>query len=167
MPLTNVKPLCTETAFTGSTAGLVQLFYAWRVQVLIRSMCITAAAILGAAASASLGITVAIQGKIFPVYDGWQREFEPWVLAWLGISAVTDITLAAVLVGFLLKRKTGQEAADSLINRIVKSTVQTGALTALLAIVNVIVFVNLHSQQFSSINPFETAPPEVCIIMAS
>lgn len=51
---------------------------------------------------AALGITVAIQGKIFPVYDGWQREFEPWVLAWLGISAVTDITLAAVLVGFLV-----------------------------------------------------------------
>ena len=51
---------------------------------------------------AVLGLTVALQGTVFPAYNGWQREFKPWVLAWLGISAVTDIALATVLVFFLV-----------------------------------------------------------------
>jgi len=130
----------TEPGFTGFIAGIVQMFYAWRVHVLIKRLYFTLPLVLGALAGTALGIKAAIGDSQNPDFMNWQILFKKFVSAWLGVSALTDIAFATLLVVFLSKRKTGLALTDNVINNVIRNTLQTGLLTAVCAIINLIIF---------------------------
>ncbi|KZP26264.1 hypothetical protein FIBSPDRAFT_350632 [Athelia psychrophila] len=141
-----------DTAFTGIIAGTVQLFYAWRVHVLVRKLEITVVIVIGALSGAALGIVASVNGIRVPQFSKWQKFFQHPVAAWLAISACTDILFAVLLVRFLYQRKTGLAATDSVVDRIIRNTLQTGLLTAVVAITNLALFVAASHQSSLILN---------------
>ncbi|KZP31806.1 hypothetical protein FIBSPDRAFT_1037358 [Athelia psychrophila] len=130
-----------KPAFTAVIAGTVQLFYAWRVHVLIKKLYFTLAIVIGALTGTVLGISLTVGDARIPQFNRWHKELAHNLIAWLGVSACTDIIFATLLVTFLSKRRTGLAVTDSVINRMIRDTLQTGLLTAVVAIMNLVMFV--------------------------
>ncbi|EAU82196.2 hypothetical protein CC1G_10598 [Coprinopsis cinerea okayama7 len=64
-------------------------------------------------------------------------------LVWFLAACISDVLITMVLVVTLSKRKTGFAATDDAIQRIIRITVQTGALTAFFAIGDVVFFMTM------------------------
>ncbi|KAF7430247.1 hypothetical protein PC9H_005949 [Pleurotus ostreatus] len=61
-------------------------------------------------------------------------------LTWLLASAIADALITSTLVYSLYKRKTGFKDTDNVIERVIRFTIQTGMITALFAILDVVFF---------------------------
>ncbi|KAJ6457052.1 hypothetical protein C8R47DRAFT_1227594 [Mycena vitilis] len=61
-------------------------------------------------------------------------------LLWFLSSCVADILITVSLVLTLMRRKTGFSGTDSVIDKIIRMTIQTGMLTAVFAVLDVICF---------------------------
>lgn len=131
---------CTDPAMTGIISCSVQVFFAYRVKRLTGSRWATAfiGFFAGASCCGALGTAIAVN---------WWREFVHFqkfqvvVIIWLVCAAVADVLITATLVWYLRGKRTGFVATDDIIDRITRLTVQTGALTALFAVVDVILFI--------------------------
>ncbi|KAI0049313.1 hypothetical protein FA95DRAFT_890094 [Auriscalpium vulgare] len=129
----------TDPALTGIISCSVQLFFAYRVKRLTGYSWIAVIISLLAVGSlcGALGSAIAVN---------WWHEFVQFqhfkvvVVIWLVCAAVADIMITFVLVFYLKKKRTGFVATDDIINKIVRLTVQTGLLTALVATIDVILF---------------------------
>ncbi|KAF9442480.1 hypothetical protein P691DRAFT_714374 [Macrolepiota fuliginosa MF-IS2] len=131
--------LTTDPPLTGIIAMTVQLFFAWRIYVLTRSWIMTFIVI-------ALSITGAVASFIFthravvtPEFGRFQ-EFNTVVAVWLGSSAAADIVITCILVWYLQSHRTGFKGSDPMIDRIIRVTMQTGLLTSMTAIINIVLF---------------------------
>ncbi|KAJ8087219.1 hypothetical protein PM082_006049 [Marasmius tenuissimus] len=104
----------TDPVLTGIIATQVQIFFAWRVKVLTRNVWM--GLIVAALGLAGLGGSVASTAGV------------------LAHPAFAEFQV------FKSKHKTGFEASDLLVDRIIRLTVQTGAVTSLCAIIDLILF---------------------------
>ncbi|KII90546.1 hypothetical protein PLICRDRAFT_173946 [Plicaturopsis crispa FD-325 SS-3] len=130
----------TDPAMTGIIATFVQLFFAWRVKVLNRkNTYIVIAIVIFALAGCLCSIATSIAVGIVPDFINFQK-FKSVVIVWLVSSSICDVIITFSLVWHLRLQKTGFRATDDIVNRIVRVTVQTGLLTAIWAIVDLIVF---------------------------
>ncbi|KAI0726468.1 hypothetical protein C8Q72DRAFT_526455 [Fomitopsis betulina] len=129
----------TDPALTAMIALFVQMFFAWRVKVLTGKL---PAVILIAFCSLCQwcgGIGTAIAVGMIPEFTHFQK-FELIVIVWLAFSAVADTVIAISLVWHLRKHKTGFSQTDDVVNKIIRTTVQTGLITALCAIIDLMLF---------------------------
>lgn len=120
----------------------IQLFFAYRIRLLSKSNWL--AGIIAFFATVSLGggawSTVRIvKTKVF----AHKPELHLPALVWLLSAVVSDVMITVVLVITLNKRRTGFIATDDAISKIIRMTVQTGLLTSLFAIGDVIFFMTL------------------------
>lgn len=120
----------------------IQLFFAYRIRLLSKSNWL--AGIIAFFATVSLGggawSTVRIvKTKVF----AHKPELHLPALVWLLSAVVSDVMITVVLVITLNKRRTGFIATDDAIAKIIRMTVQTGLLTSLFAIGDVIFFMTL------------------------
>ncbi|THU86173.1 hypothetical protein K435DRAFT_970413 [Dendrothele bispora CBS 962.96] len=152
---------------TGVTAIYVQLFFIWRIKVLTGSMMLAGAILLPATAgligsiASSLSLTVSVKLANLIL-------FKAWVIVWLIGAAVADLMITFVLVAWLVgfsfnaiflgdvwlidiqrKHKRGFRASNELVDRIIRSTIQTGALTTVVAFIDLLLYLalptnNLH-----------------------
>ncbi|KAJ7908073.1 hypothetical protein B0H13DRAFT_2331740 [Mycena leptocephala] len=67
-------------------------------------------------------------------------KFHPFVTTWLSSSTACDVIMSAVLIYSLYTRKTGTSPTDRYVDRIIRLTVQTGSITAVTAMVDLLVF---------------------------
>ncbi|KAJ7034042.1 hypothetical protein C8F04DRAFT_1102892 [Mycena alexandri] len=117
----------------------IQLFTAWRISVITGSIVIPL--LISALAVVSFGGAVLV--TIFVTIRNEFQEFQSFswaVIIWLISSAVVDVLIAAKLTHSLSTRRTGFSAMDGQINRLIRLTVQTGAITAIVALVDVVLF---------------------------
>jgi len=139
---------------SGLIAAWVQIFFAWRVWVLGRShfwtavtALIVAVALTQAAAASAAGIKFARINNVERIY-----ELDTLVSVCLAETATTDILIAGSMVYFLSsasRRSMWSKATDKRITKLVRSTVETGVLTALAASLDLAFFLafthnNLH-----------------------
>ncbi|KAF9442479.1 hypothetical protein P691DRAFT_798252 [Macrolepiota fuliginosa MF-IS2] len=121
---------------TGIIAMTVQLFFTWRIYVLtkswIMSFIVISLSITGAVAS----FISAHRTVIAPEFVRFQ-ESNGVVAVWLGSSAAADIVITCIL----RKHRTGFKGSDMMIDRLIRITMQTGLLTSMTAIVNIVLFV--------------------------
>ncbi|THH28270.1 hypothetical protein EUX98_g5918 [Antrodiella citrinella] len=68
------------------------------------------------------------------------QNFKAIVIVWLACSAVADTAITIALVWHLRRHRTGFSGTDDAVNRIIRLTVQTGLVTALCAIVDLVLF---------------------------
>ncbi|TCD70890.1 hypothetical protein EIP91_001198 [Steccherinum ochraceum] len=129
----------TDPAMTAIIALLVQMFFAWRVYVLTNS--VTAVTFIVACSIGQWcgGMGTAIAVGMVPEFTHFQ-SFKAIVIVWLTCSAVADTAITIALVWHLRRHKTGFSPTDDAVNRIIRLTVQTGLVTALCAIVDLILF---------------------------
>jgi hypothetical protein len=69
------------------------------------------------------------------------------VIIWMVLAPITDMLIAVLLVHFLRKNRTGFRKTDSMLNKLALLTVQTGAITALDAVLGLFLFLSRVSEQ--------------------
>ncbi|KAI0771212.1 hypothetical protein BD413DRAFT_65230 [Trametes elegans] len=134
----------TDPVMTGLIAGLVQLFFAWRVKVLTSNWIAVVLIAFSAVAQFCGGLGTSIAIGMVPEFTHFQ-QFQIIVIIWLAFSAVADTLITASLVWHLRTHKTGMPVTDDIINKIIRLTMQTGLLTAVCAIIDLVIFVTSSS----------------------
>jgi len=120
----------------------IQFFFAWRVKTLTQSIWIPLIIVLFSLGSAAGGLWTGIRIAILKLFA--DKPLLHWsALVWFLCSVVADVLITIVLVRSLSSRKTGFSGTDSAIDKIIRMTVQTGMITAICAIGDVIFFMTL------------------------
>ncbi|RDX53862.1 hypothetical protein OH76DRAFT_1342939 [Lentinus brumalis] len=128
-----------ERASDAFIAALVQFFFAWRVKVLTSNIFTVCVICFCSFAQLCGGLGTSIAVVRVPEFVHFQK-FQVIVIIWLAFSAVADTIITAALVWHLRKNKTGMALTDTVVNKIIRLTVQTGLITALCAIIDLILF---------------------------
>jgi len=119
-------------------ALVVQLTFCWRIKVLSESW----VAPIGIAAVASIQVVGALASAVrMAQLDDLSKmdSLTLWIALWFGGSALTDTLISATMISLLLRRSAGSSHSKDLIQRMVRLTIETNALTALAAIVGFII----------------------------
>ncbi|CAE6511105.1 unnamed protein product [Rhizoctonia solani] len=133
---------------SGIVSSTVQLFFAWRIWVLSRSIplagLIVAIAITQGLCAMYSGIKFAILNDITKI-----ATLFPTATVWLGGSALCDFLITISMVTFLARASTGFSQTDSVITKLIRMTVETGLVTTTAAITELILYLvyqknNLH-----------------------
>ncbi|KAF8180542.1 hypothetical protein K438DRAFT_2021377 [Mycena galopus ATCC 62051] len=136
----------------------VQFFYAWRIRVILQSwivpvfICLTSLAALAGAWWTSFVLRSAVNYLNKPMVDHQ-------ALVWSVSSAACDVMITLCLFLSLRGRKTGMKDTDDAVNRIIRTTVQTGAITMIFTALNVGLFVGLPNSTVSFV--FDFALPKL------
>ncbi|KAJ7145747.1 hypothetical protein C8R44DRAFT_755795 [Mycena epipterygia] len=125
---------------------IVQLFLAWRIYLLSSRSRYTwpvCAVIAGVALMQS--IAAVISGSLFAQTSN-PHEFElvqTPVRIWLIGSAVCDVLISATMILILshYRKKTPWKKTDTIIAKLIYHTIETGAVTAFVAVVEVVFFI--------------------------
>jgi Family of unknown function (DUF6534) len=84
-----------------------------------------------------IGVTIAITRV--PFFFQFNK-FEGVIIPWLAASILCDIIITASLVFFLSSHRSGIKNTDDIITRLIRATIQTGLMTALWAIMDLIIY---------------------------
>ncbi|KAJ6606111.1 hypothetical protein DFH09DRAFT_2270 [Mycena vulgaris] len=131
------QPLCVVLVSTP-----IQLFFAWRIKSLTKSYWVPVMIAVLALAACTGGIWTAVMIHIVKTFAN-KPKLHNSALLWFLASCVADILITISLVISLAKRKTGFSGTDSVIDKIIRMTIQTGMLTALFSILDVVCFMVL------------------------
>jgi len=140
----------------GIMSTTVQIFFAWRIWMLGRSMILAGVIVAASLVQGSAAIASGIKLKQLPSFVEIARLNTP-VSVWLAGSAGVDILIAITMIYLLTRAKNGFSNTNYLIARLIRLTVETGLLTATVAVVDVTLF-----------NAFKTNNLHICpaIILA-
>ncbi|KAL1710990.1 hypothetical protein EV121DRAFT_250679 [Schizophyllum commune] len=116
-----------DPALTGIIGGSVQIFFSWRVKIVsLRHFVLC-------------GIATAIACGFVPAFAQFQK-FKVVVIIWLAASSLSDILITGSLVNHLRSHKTGFRTTDTHVDRIIRLTVQTGLITSLWALADMLLY---------------------------
>ncbi|KAJ6554251.1 hypothetical protein B0H19DRAFT_1262637 [Mycena capillaripes] len=142
----------------------IQLFAAWRISVLTRSFIFPGLITLISLSSFASGINMSVKVFRNPEY----REFHSFITAatvWLASSAVCDVVIAVGMTRALYMRKTGFGFVNGHINRIIRLTLETGALTAITALMDIFLFLGFPRTTMNFIVNFPLSSLYTCSIL--
>ncbi|KAF7360006.1 hypothetical protein MVEN_00728000 [Mycena venus] len=131
----------TSPVITALVSFIVQSFYAFRLHVISKSRIIPA---LIVAASVAVSVSGFVTGRFT-----WEagaatalhtKKLSISVGVWLIGSALIDIIIAVCMTYFLMVNDTGFRKTRALITKLVRLTIETGSVTALVALTTVILF---------------------------
>ncbi|KAF8324562.1 uncharacterized protein EI90DRAFT_2325060 [Cantharellus anzutake] len=134
----------TDPVMTVIISTTVQSFYAWRVRKLTGHTWLYVLLFVSASIQFLSGLGTTIGCSIVKDFYRFQ-SFRSVVIVWLTLSAVTDIAIAAIMVEYLRTHRTGIQKTEDAITRLVRFTIQTGALTSIWAIVDLIVYLSFNN----------------------
>lgn len=119
---------------------MVNLFFVWRIWLLSKNLWV--AGFIGALATtrAAFGITVCYYTFPYPSWHDFRLHAYPYILAGLSLGVVVDCLITLAVSRQLLKGKTGAQDTDALITRLLGYTLNTGFITSLFAIIEIITF---------------------------
>ncbi|KAJ6595733.1 hypothetical protein DFH09DRAFT_146046 [Mycena vulgaris] len=129
----------TDPALTAIIAFLVQLFFVWRVKVLTENLWVALFLFTCGLTGLVGGLTTASEVFVEPHFKDF-IHFKAAVIVWLSAECICDILITAIFVVHLKSHKSGMESSDALVDRIVRTTVQTGLATALCATIDLVLF---------------------------
>ncbi|KAJ7624034.1 hypothetical protein DFH06DRAFT_1340065 [Mycena polygramma] len=128
------KPLFFPTVFLTQPLSVVlvsmpiQMFFAWRIYQLTASLWIPLIVSACAVASFAGGVWTSIRIIVLE-YIADKILLHDSELLWLLAACAADVIISAVLVFTLRGRKTGFRKTDSVIDKIIRTTIQTGMIT--------------------------------------
>ncbi|KAJ7490998.1 hypothetical protein FB451DRAFT_1389739 [Mycena latifolia] len=126
------QPLCVVLVSTP-----IQLFFAWRIKSLTKSYWVPAFIAILAIASCTGGVWTAVMIRVVKTFAN-KPKLHNSALLWFLASCVADILITLSLVISLSKRKTGFSGTDSVIDKIIRMTIQTGMLTFVAAVFSIL-----------------------------
>ncbi|KAI0749980.1 hypothetical protein C8Q80DRAFT_1232843 [Daedaleopsis nitida] len=119
---------------------VVQCYFAWRIWVLSRSRILVGAILFLSFAQMVLGIAGGVTLAIIDANAVEASVNRPIVASGLIIATVVDVMIAIAMTFLLLRAKSGIKQSDDIVNRLVRLIIETGALTASVALLYVVVF---------------------------
>lgn len=122
----------------------IQMFFAWRIYRLTKQSIIAFIVAFLSLVSFAGGLWTTIMIVVVKLFKRKPELHWP-ALMWFLSATVADVLITGTLVINLSKRRTGFAATDDAISKIIRMTVQTGMITALFAIGDVIFFMTLKS----------------------
>lgn len=131
----NVDPIMTVIISVS-----VQLYYSYRIKLITQSWTIPRFIWIFIFCSLVGGIATTVCSIIIGNYSQLE-QFKGAIITWLASSTIADILITASLVIVLIKRRTGNTRTDDMIDRIIRLTIHTGAITALFATLDLVLFV--------------------------
>jgi len=153
--------ISTLLPMAGIVSFAVQLFYAWRIWVLgfrrgaVKSKTwITIPAIIvitvTALASCVMSFTFGINLRGFQFVDGRLHILQPAsITAWLSLSIICDVLITIVIVIQLrTSRNFDFKFINNILHRAIRMSIETGALAALVAIAEIILYLGGRSLYF-------------------
>ncbi|KAF7369279.1 hypothetical protein MVEN_00255700 [Mycena venus] len=124
-----------------SVAFIGQTFYAYRVYILSKSPCIPVLIVAVSLLSGVSGILIgSFQRQVGVVPPPHTRENSVVSALWLGGAALSDFIIAVSVTYYLLKNDTGFRRTHMLIIKLIRLTIETGSLTAAVALINLALF---------------------------
>ncbi|KAJ6596343.1 hypothetical protein DFH09DRAFT_1134684 [Mycena vulgaris] len=142
------KPIFFPTVFMTQPLCVVlvsmpiQLFFAWRIYQLTKSPWIPIIISVFAVGSFAGGIWTAVTVQIIRQFAK-KPLLHNSALLWFLASCVADVLITISLVTTLTKKKTGFASTDSVLDKIIRTTIQTGMITAVFSILDVACFMAL------------------------
>lgn len=127
--------VASNPAMVGIIGGIVQIFFAWRVKVLINNNILVLFIMTMATIALLGGVGAAIYAHFVPRFDQFSK-FQWLVTIWLICTAVCDTTITISLTWHLRKHKSKFAGSNDILNRIIRNTVQNGLMTSIWAIVD-------------------------------
>ncbi|PVG01201.1 hypothetical protein CPB86DRAFT_119302 [Serendipita vermifera] len=137
--------------FTGLVSFLVQGFYAYRILKLIQSKFakyIVALVVILSITQCVCGVTSGVYYAMAS-FKGTKHRVTAITTVWLGGTALCDLVISATIVTFLLIKISGFKPTDNVVTKVIKMTVEIGAITTSAASADLILFLlfpgnNLH-----------------------
>jgi hypothetical protein len=118
---------------------MVQLFFCWRIFVLgkitIFPVVIATLSITQFVSAFYTGVQIAIIGNLL------QMKLLTSYIVMLGASGLCDVIIAITMVTFLFKARTSFHDTNDVLNKLITLTVETGMITALATITEIILLV--------------------------
>ncbi|KAK0218927.1 hypothetical protein IW262DRAFT_1065897 [Armillaria fumosa] len=145
---------------SGFVGCIAQLFYAWRIYKFnknARWLCIALSVIAFTQFSAAICCGIEIHNSRH--YSNLQNNSKVKVTAiiWLGGSALCDTAIALGMTYLLSRAQTGVKSTRRLLSRLIRLSIETGTVTAALAIIEIAFFLTYHG------NNYHTAPAN-CLV---
>ncbi|KAJ7093462.1 hypothetical protein B0H15DRAFT_832419, partial [Mycena belliarum] len=135
-------PLTAVPLLTAMSACPIQLFLAFRVFSLSKSRPLYGTLMFLTTANAGAAIaTSALAFRVATFSDG--SRLKPVTDGWLGVSVANDLALTSSLVFYLNRSRTGVSKTDTVINRLIRSAIESAAAATLFAIMVSITFTRL------------------------
>ncbi|KAF7291019.1 hypothetical protein HMN09_01281000 [Mycena chlorophos] len=116
-----------------------QCFFIWRIYALGKFMAVPIVIFLFAIVATSAGLWTAVLVPVVARFANIPRLYRT-AQVWLIASAVTDISIATSMACILRRHKTGHRNTDNIVDKLIRMTVQTGVVTALCSILDVVCF---------------------------
>ncbi|KAJ7753058.1 hypothetical protein DFH07DRAFT_824512 [Mycena maculata] len=141
--LTNVYFFWLDVPIMGGLVAFFgQSFYAYRVHVLSEKgllipCLIVAISLTGTVAAFIIGAFILEAGSVTNLEV---RQASVAGGVWLGASAICDITIAVCMTYYLTKSDTGFLQTRELVSRLTRLIIETGTLTAVVAVCTIILF---------------------------
>ncbi|KAH8831391.1 hypothetical protein DL96DRAFT_1587622 [Flagelloscypha sp. PMI_526] len=137
---------------TSITAAIVQGFFGYRILILSSSWVPACAVWLTTLLQLASGLAQGILSIGLPNHELALRT-KSTVIVWTVSTAVTDVLVAALLSHYLFRMRSGIEETNSIVGRIVQLTIGTGSLTAVAAVL-ILILVFLAPPWFSIFTDF-------------
>ncbi|KAF9445152.1 hypothetical protein P691DRAFT_289478 [Macrolepiota fuliginosa MF-IS2] len=134
--------LPAEPIMTVVISTPIQMFIAWRIRVISERSWVPGLVVVLSLVSCGGGTWLAYTVTAIRRFSRKPDLHRP-ALTWLLASAIADVIITVALVYNLTRRKTGIVQTDDTINKIIRMTVQTGLITAIFAVLDVICFLVL------------------------
>ncbi|KAH9833038.1 uncharacterized protein C8Q71DRAFT_860791 [Rhodofomes roseus] len=129
-------------------ATVTQCFYAWRIYILSNSKilagCIVCISLLQCAGGFSEGIACF-------VYNSTSEKIPieaTSVALWIGGSAACDIVITISMVYLLWRKRSGVQKTDTMVNKLIQLVVETGFMTAALAIIQLSLYNSFKETEY-------------------
>ncbi|KAJ6449762.1 hypothetical protein C8R45DRAFT_917127 [Mycena sanguinolenta] len=131
----------TVPIMSGIVACIGQTFYAYRVYVLSRSWGIPVLIVVVSLLSGVSGVMIGnLQRQVGVVPPPHTRTNSVISALWLGGAALSDFIIAVAVTYHLLKNDTGLRRTHMLVVKLIRLTIETGSLTAAVALTNLALF---------------------------
>ncbi|KAI0066614.1 hypothetical protein BV25DRAFT_1409151 [Artomyces pyxidatus] len=136
----------------GLVAGIVQIFYAWQIWVLTKTILMHGFAALIVVVALAQSLTAVITPSLLrrdPDAQNYLHLF-PGFEFWLAGSFVADILICSCMLWILYHAKTGTmwTHSESLISKLILNTIRTGTVTVVCAAIDLALFVALSDGNY-------------------
>ncbi|KAJ7621260.1 hypothetical protein FB45DRAFT_928812 [Roridomyces roridus] len=132
---------------TSTISAIVQLYYGWRIWNISRSRTTFAFIVFLALIQLGAGVAAGYYTYLDASEENRSPDLVRAVATRLGGSALVDTVIAALMTYCLLNRR-GNKATSScngIVTRLIRLTIETGTITALAAIVDLVFFIKEHN----------------------
>lgn len=131
--------LASDPILEGLIGPLVQAYYAWRIHVISGTWWVSVLVLACSAMALGGGIAGTHAAATLTTFAEL-TNVKVIVIFWLLPAAISDLIIAIALTYYLRQHKGRFQGSDKVLDKIIRLTVQNGLLTAVCAVVDVIMY---------------------------